>query len=436
VNQQDHRRKHDHQAVLNQRGVQPGYQATEVDDRSAQSVYGTIDDMSVGGREKGRYTAVDHCIQQVAIESVQVPALAEQIRQQRDALHPADLAGLLATELQPGQDNGRRRQDAGGHGQPEVVGRRPRTADKAGDECLQRFLKKSQHQGDTDQPPHYNGHDSLTAGWDSRTILALSRKWLPEFFIYTHQMRKMDVESPDIVIPKAISKKLGFEYHILDCQQEVDDEFRKLYQSSSDLPHDDWLKIANGLYKYFPKERIVLAGNISEIARCSLYKDGHHEEVTSPIQLAVDWIEWREIPYIQDYMGKWLAEAKDLCENYHIDVYDLWYMELFMGGWLTRNFNESDVVFEKFTPYNFRPWVTKMWGVPVKYRLHDHPVIYGKILEKCWPELLYWPFNPPHWNKKFRLKYFVADKLKKIGLYNGAYKVYNKLHPVYMKMKS
>jgi hypothetical protein len=277
---------------------------------------------------------------------------------------------------------------------------------------------------------------SLTAGWDSRIILALSRKWLPDFFIYTHQMRKMDLSSPDIIIPQVISRKLGFDYRVLDCQMEVDDKFRELYQSSSDLPHEDWMKIANGLYMHYPMDRVLLGGNISEIARCSLYKDGHHDEVISPDQLAVDWPEWREIPFILDYMGNWLKEAKEICRNYNIDIFDLWYMELFMGGWLTRNYNESDVVYEKFTPYNFRPWVVKMWGVPVKYRLHDHPVIYKKILERCWPALLYWPINPPHWNRKFRMKYFIADKLKKIGLFKTGRAVYNKLHPVYMKIKS
>lgn len=275
----------------------------------------------------------------------------------------------------------------------------------------------------------------LTAGWDSRVLLSASKKYIDEIYVYTLQYRWLVDSSPDIKIPKYITKKIGTPYNKLDCRKDMDPKFYQVYKSNVDLAHDDWAKITNGMKDTFPQERVVLKGNVSEIARCSFFPSGKHEEVTSASQLLFDWPEWLELDFIMEYLEIWLKDVKDLCIEFNIDIFDLWYMEIFMGVWQAQGQLEWDIIHEEFTPYNYRPLIETMLGVPIQFRLHDKPILYQEIIKYFWPELLYWPINPPSWNRRHQFKYYVADKLKKIGLYKTGLKIYQLSHPIYLKLK-
>jgi hypothetical protein len=275
----------------------------------------------------------------------------------------------------------------------------------------------------------------LTAGWDSRLLLAASKKYLKNLFIYTLQYRWLVEKSPDIIIPRYIAKKFNLPYNKLDCRKEMNSEFYKIFKSNVDIAHDDYAKITNGMINIFPQNLVTLIGNVSELGRNSFYSEEKQEEVSTSKDLLFDWPEWSEIPFILEYLDNWIKDVRGTCNDTGLDIIDLWYMELFMGGWLTQRILEWDIVHEQFIPYNFRPLIETMLGVPVKYRLHDKPILYENIMKQLWPELLYWPFNPPKWNRRFRFKYFIADQSKKIGLYKVGLKIYTLTYPIYLKLK-
>ncbi len=275
----------------------------------------------------------------------------------------------------------------------------------------------------------------LTAGWDSRLLLAASKKYVKNIFIYTLQYRWLVEKSPDIILPRYIVKKFKLPYHKIDCRTEINTEFYKIYKSNVDMAHGDWASITNGMFNKFPKKRVILKGNVSELGRNGFYSEGKYNEVRSSKDLLFDWQDWSEMPFILDYLDNWINSVKGICNETGMDIIDLWYMELFMGGWLAQSMLEWDIIHEQFIPYNYRPLMETMLGVPVKYRLHDKPILYGMIMQQLWPDLLYWPFNPPKWNKRFRFKYFLADQSKKIGIYKAGLKLYNLSYPIYLKLK-
>jgi len=275
----------------------------------------------------------------------------------------------------------------------------------------------------------------VTAGWDSRILLAASKDLLKDFFVYTLQYRWLVDKSPDIKIPKYMLRRFKTPFNKLDCRMEMNPEFYKTYKSNVDFAHDDYAKITNGMIDKFPQDRVVLRGNVSEIVRCSFYPDGKHDEITSADQLLANWPEWNDIPFIMEYLENWMNSVKEMCKEYNVDILDLWYMELFMGAWMAQGQLEWDIIHEEFTPYNYRPLIETMLGVPIKYRLHHKPVLYQKILKHLWPELLYWPINPPSWNKRHQFKYFIANLSKKAGLYSFGREVYRIIYPAYLKLK-
>ncbi len=275
----------------------------------------------------------------------------------------------------------------------------------------------------------------ITAGWDSRVLLAASKNLVENFFVYTLQYRSLLDKSPDIKIPKYMLRRFNIPFNKLDCRMEMNPEFYKIYKSNVDFAHDDYAKIANGMIDKFPQDKVVIRGNVSEIARCSFYPNGKHDEITSAGQLLAKWPVWNKIPYIIEYLDKWMNDVNELCKENNVDILDLWYMELFMSGWMAQNQLEWDIVHEEFTPYNYRPLIETLLGVPVKYRLRNKPILYEKILNHLWPELMYWPVNPPSWNKRHQFKYFIANLLKKTSLYNSGLKVYQIIYPAYLKIK-
>ena len=49
---------------------------------------------------------------------------------------------------------------------------------------------------------------------------------------------------------------------------------------------------------------------------------------------------------------------------------------------------------ETFSPFNSRELLISLLGLPKKYRRKENPVVYKKIIEHLWPDVLQVPINP------------------------------------------
>ena len=275
---------------------------------------------------------------------------------------------------------------------------------------------------------------ALTSGFDSRIILAASRGHHKDFFLHTMQFRKMTKDSSDISVPRAILKRIRSKHHVIECREIPDPEFLKIYRDNVELAHDDWSKLNFGMYKAFPQDHVLLKGNTSEISRTYLFKRDQGE-VTSVNEIISLWPDWQKIEFIMDNLNTWFRDARPVCKKYGVHILDLFFWEHRIGSWYAQNLNELDIVHETFSPFSYRPMLEVMLGVPARYRSRDTSELHYQILGKLWPQLTYWPINPPNWNRRRMVKYKAASILKKTGLYEPAFSLYKKLHPIYMKLK-
>lgn len=141
----------------------------------------------------------------------------------------------------------------------------------------------------------------MTAGWDSRLILALSKKISNEAYFYTLKYRSLDEKSDDISIPKKLLNKLNLSHNILNCDQSPTEEFKSIYEKNSVPSHfNDWGKIAYGIFSNYPQELVCLKGNCSEIARCFYYPSGEHKPIRSYEDILSLEPEWEKIPFIRE----------------------------------------------------------------------------------------------------------------------------------------
>jgi len=268
----------------------------------------------------------------------------------------------------------------------------------------------------------------LTAGWDSRVLLAASKKIVDVLYIFTLQYRKLTKKSSDIKIPISMLNEMEIKHHLFDCKSGMDKEFYKLYKKNVDLAHDDWAKIAFGMFNKYPQDRICLKGNCSEIVRCFYYKYGQQVDICSPNKLATLVAGWNEIPFIVEQLDVWLEDVKKVCINSNINVLDLFYWEHRMGSWQAQSQLEWDIVQEVFSPFNYRPLLEIMLGTPVKYRKFPDYLLQQRIINYLWPALLKWPINPL--KKKGIFKEWFIKLLMRMGIYKQVRQVPEQYHTV------
>lgn len=256
----------------------------------------------------------------------------------------------------------------------------------------------------------------MTAGWDSRLVLALSRKIATTTFMYTLRYRSLRKSSNDIKIPRHLLSSLGLQHKVLNCKSVVPDrDFTTAYETNTVPSHyNDWGKIAYGILKAYPQDRVCLKGNCSEIVRCYYYPKGHHLPVDSYTQIVALEKGWAGIPFIEQRIQAWFDGAADAAQKNNISILDLFYWEQRMGSWQAQSQSEWDIAQETFTPYNHRGLLETMLAVPAGFRKAPDYLLYEKIIQLSWPETLNYPINPPERERG------IKPVLAKLGLYEWA----------------
>jgi hypothetical protein len=248
---------------------------------------------------------------------------------------------------------------------------------------------------------------AVTAGNDTRLLLAASKKVSNNIFYYTTKTPKLHDDHQDIVIPNRLLEKNGLKFHIIDYIHEpVDEEFRKIYLQNNQFANERELsRIYNVYYKRFP-EKINLPGRVSDISRN--FFNTYKKKIT-PELLAIIW-EYDDIEYVIKNYREWLRKAGEIAKTYNYNILELFNWEERNGNLYTAYQMDKDIAQEEFTPYNCRRLMEIFLSVPSKYRDIHTNVYYRAMIKHLWPELLAEPINP-------NLKKYTSYYLKKVGVY-------------------
>jgi hypothetical protein len=266
---------------------------------------------------------------------------------------------------------------------------------------------------------------SLTAGFDTRTVLSACRAIAPDVYFYTLQYRRLTVRSPDIAIPKALLHSLGYKHHIIDCRVETDPYFDQAYRLNTPMAHsNDWGRTAYGMMVGgYPSEKVAVRGNCSEICRCFYYDRGKHQPIETPDKIIhIVNRAWEGIPFICEQIANWYDEANPVAEASRIDILDLFYWEHRMGSWQAQSQLEWDIVQEVYTPFNHRRLLETMLSAPPKYRCAPDYVLHKEICKTLWPAVMEKPINPPS-----SVKEWLRQAMYRIGLGDVARSFYRSI---------
>ena len=261
---------------------------------------------------------------------------------------------------------------------------------------------------------------AMTAGMDSRLVLAASKGIATDLFFYTLKYRDLSERSADIKISKTLLERLGYKHHILDCTGPSAELFLEIYGENTPMAHgNDWGSIAYGIYRNYPQEKMAIRGNCVEIGRnySPLYK-------MIKQSLSVDNIleiqsGWKDFSYARDCIEQWFIEVQEVHKVGELgyDPMDLFYWEHRIGSWQAQSQLEWDMVQEMFTPFNNREIVEIMLGVNEEYRTNPADFsFFQDLIDSLWPEVRKVPINPK--SNKQKLISHLKSVFKTLGVFH------------------
>ena len=233
---------------------------------------------------------------------------------------------------------------------------------------------------------------AITAGLDTRILLAASKKVIDQIYFFTHTHENLDTEGPDIAIPREILNKIGVKHHIVYRPEKMSKEFERLYSRNVSLPRGGKGLNAYGFDNYFKeigREMLVTNGVCSEIAR-NFYPLPESFKVTGKALATLVTMSGSKTAEI--VFDEWLTSARKVT-HFGVRILELFYWENRNAKWPP--YNDYDIAIESYSPFNCRALLEKMISVDRKYRLPPDFKLHKELVNYMCPELLQFPINPP-----------------------------------------
>lgn len=252
---------------------------------------------------------------------------------------------------------------------------------------------------------------AVTAGWDSRVLLAASKEIQHEatYFVSVKGTEKENFH--EVVVPKRLfEKKLRLPFYVQKCNFEIEKEFKKTMETNVSMSRT-YLQKAKNIYKYKLdfEGMINVNGNVSEIGRLCI-RPIIPVKVTGEKLVELNYYDYGGKYFVKEF-DLWINGIKDYCKKFNLNIYDMLYWEQRMGNWGSLYPAELDIAMDQFSPFNNRLLLTTMLSVDEKYRKYPHYKLHYKMIQKLWPETLYEPVGvmPFKTHVKKNIKHFISD---------------------------
>ena len=259
---------------------------------------------------------------------------------------------------------------------------------------------------------------SLTAGHDSRGLLACARRWIAsgELSTYTYMGEGYEL---DKTVAYEMSTDHGFELDIVPVR-ESDSADERQFLEKTGYGITSRTKDVHTTMRYF-KSDAQIQGLGGEIGRGYYWKETDGRETTIGPQDLLRRFHKPEHPEFLRELERWLAEIE------HLDAYavlDLAYQEHRLGRWGGPQHLGKPSNVDHYCPFMYRPVVDLLYELPVDVRRNDE--LAERIVERTWPELNDYPYNSYTGWRKYRER---SARIKK-GVLNPGEAVRFLLHRV------
>ncbi len=243
---------------------------------------------------------------------------------------------------------------------------------------------------------------SLTAGLDSRVILAASRKVVANSPVMTVRQIDKPQDYADVTVASQVAAMIGLKHDVIPSSLIIDDDFLHCFKQNTALPHYIYAPDAHAIYNCYRRNRVAVTGSISEIGRLS-FRSQLGKPESEPID-AYDLARLQNMgrqPYAVKEFDKWLSGLGNI---HNIPLLDLFEWEQGHGNWLAMCHMEFDIAWKDLlAPFNCRDLLTLLLSVDSSHRNSPEYTLFKKIIGTLWPELLRIPINPQKIHRKNKI---------------------------------
>lgn len=246
----------------------------------------------------------------------------------------------------------------------------------------------------------------LTAGWDSRILLAASRDQMDSISYYVFD--ESSGTDPDAWIPSRLGKKFDLDFRILQPGI-LRDGFISEYKKEHIYPRilAKTTHIQHHYDSNYDQNVLNVNGNGAEIARC--YYGYTSVKITPDIifTFAESAINGK-FPYFRIKLKEWYDEALQYSLDSGIPMMDLFYWEQRMGNWHALWPFEQDLALEEISPFNNRALLKALFLIKPEQRIAPRYLFITRLIEYLWKDVLSEPINP---DEKILPEYFKSNTI-------------------------
>ncbi len=234
---------------------------------------------------------------------------------------------------------------------------------------------------------------AVTAGIDSRTVLAACRDLGARPTYVTVQQWHQKDDPPDVAVAAAMLAELGLSHTVVRACATVDPRFARVFEASSATAHAHYLPDAAALYARFGRRKAALTGSGGEVGRCAFRR---RLPLAERLPVTARYLArlggYRTEPVAIESFARWLEGVDAGCGIHPLDLY-MW--EIDCGAWLATVEAEFDIAWaEILTPFNCRELLETMLAAAPSARKGARPALFEATIGALWPRLLDFPVNP------------------------------------------
>ena len=240
----------------------------------------------------------------------------------------------------------------------------------------------------------------ITAGLDSRTMLAASREFRDTTTYFTCLWPTLEPgmteRHPDIAVPRSLLAELGLRHTRYDCPSELSEPgFAIAYERADTLPIRELGPPAHALAQVLPGDAMVINNNLGELGRCYLHPVAYPASVSLSTLCNMHWTGMQDHPYLIAHLGAWMEEANAACGRLGYRMLDLFHWEMKAGRRVSRGLLHLDLAHDTFSPFNCR-WLQRHYlAVPEMFRRPATGLaLQHEVIRAMWPETLARAINP------------------------------------------
>jgi hypothetical protein len=230
---------------------------------------------------------------------------------------------------------------------------------------------------------------ALTAGWDSRLLLAASRNVSSEMQYYVDRKGTLPGHHPDVRIPRQLAKRLGISFLTYDSADDVPGWFSSAL--SANVTGARMLPKTRSICALLisGEKRIVIKGDGGEVFRND-WDDCSFDPQTATTRYLVREFSKVVHPFVLQEADRWRQRLPELDDRVNVTVLFLWEQRL--GNWGAQYQAEQDIAVDTLHPFNCRLLIETMLSAPRRMRTPPGYPLYRQLLQTMWPEVLSSPF--------------------------------------------